>query len=142
MRRWILVLMIALLPVRGWVGDAMASAMVSDRLVATNSIAAHADPMRSAASSDAQDVAPDHADCHGKAAMAASSEAPAQPTAATTQDGDACGSCTACQVCHTVAMAVPVVTVTPVLPHHATPPAMGQQFASAVPARGFKPPIS
>ncbi len=139
MRRWLLVLMIALLPVRGWVGDAMASEMAGAQLNAINSIVAHADSTRATAGFATQSGAESHADCHGQAALAAAPDDAAQPLEHSTQD---CGSCTACQVCHTVALAAPDASATPVQRHHGTPPAAGQPFASAVLARGFKPPIS
>ena len=146
MRRWILIFMIALLPVRGWVGDVMAGEMAGAQLVAMNLIATHADSTGAAAELAPHSGATSHADCHGGTGMAdrAGAFTPAAPTSAhhASQDGDTCGSCAACQACHTLALAAPPSASAPVPPHHSTPPSLGKPFASAVPARGFKPPIS
>ncbi len=119
--------MIALLPLRGWVGDAMAAQMAMQQFTAAGMGQVH-------------DSADPHADCHGKTAAAS----PASIPAGETEDASVadCGSCTSCQVCHTVAMAAapdagPVTQMA-----HAAPPLPGMRFASAEPARGFKPPIS
>ena len=125
MRRLFIALMIVLLPVRGWLGDAMAMEMTQHALhagTAATAMAAH----------DAHGAVPD---CHGAAA-----ESPAEAPAAASHDG--CGTCTACQVCHTVALA----DVFPSQPARGAPhvlvPAPATGFISAEPAPGFKPPIS
>ena len=136
MRHLLLALMIALLPLRGWVGDAMAMEM------AARTVASLPD-----ASSAAQ--AHPHAACQGDDPVAASaaSPAPAHAMAHTGQSAGApitysdCGSCTTCEVCHSAA----VVTGFPDMPALplpvAVPAARPAVFASAVPAPGFKPPI-
>ncbi|MGE0332466.1 MAG: hypothetical protein AB7P37_17440 [Ramlibacter sp.] len=131
MRRWFLLIMIALLPIRAWVGDVMAADMVTQHIAAVQQVPLQAQPASPADSADP------HADCHGKAA-AASPALPAAGDAAATD----CGNCTSCQVCHSVAMAA-ASGVGPLAPvPHAAPPVRGTHFASAEPARGFKPPIS
>lgn len=131
MRRWFLLIMIALLPIRGWVGDVMAADMVTQQIAAVQQVPTQAQPAPPADSADP------HADCHGKAA-ATSPALPAAGDAAATD----CGNCTSCQVCHTVAMAA-TSGAGPLSPvPHAAPPVRGTHFASAEPARGFKPPIS
>ncbi len=132
MRHWFILIMIALLPIRGWVGDVMAAEMVTQRIAAVAQI-----PLQVQQQADA--AADSHADCHGKAAA---------HNTATPPEGDSntaavdCGNCTSCQVCHSVAMA-PAALADPVAPtHSAAPPLRGTHFASAEPARGFKPPIS
>jgi len=130
MRRWFVLIMIALLPIRGWVGDVMAADMVTQRLATVQQV-------QVVAQQPADATADPHADCHGKAA--AHSPAPATDSATTATD---CGSCTSCQVCHSVGMAT-VAGASPFVPApHAAPPVRGTHFASAEPARGFKPPIS
>lgn len=143
MRILLLALMIALLPLRGWVGDAMAMEMVASALHGTeNAIdfaATRADNTRAEARFEAQPVAMDHADCQGHMAMATSSDNPADDThQAHAAD---CATCAACQICHTVAL-------TPMAWHIGTyalpavqPQASSQHFASAECAPGFKPPI-
>lgn len=131
MRRWFVLIMIALLPIRGWVGDVMAADMVTQRIGALAQVPVMVHQPADTAAADP------HADCHGKAA--AHSPAPANETAVAAPD---CGSCTSCQVCHSVGMAT-VAGATPlVAAPHAAPPLRGTHFASAEPARGFKPPIS
>lgn len=127
MRRWFILLMIALLPVRGWVGDVMAADMLTQRL--------HTLAPAQAAPTQPADA---HADCHGKAVA----HNPAQPEASNAPDVADCGSCASCQVCHSLVLAA-ASGAAPVLPApHAAPPVRGMHFASAEPARGFKPPIS
>ncbi len=132
MRRWFILIMIALLPIRGWVGDVMAADMVTQRMAAAAQVPVQAQQPAPAA-------ADSHADCHGNAAADSPASQPAGDSNTAAAD---CGNCTSCQVCHAVAMAV-TPGVDPVAPaHSAAPPLRGTHFASAEPARGFKPPIS
>ena len=132
MRRWFILIMIALLPIRGWVGDAMAADMVTQRIAALAQVSV-------TAQKPADTAADPHADCHGKAA--AHSPAAEAGTEAAIPVTD-CGSCTSCQVCHSVGMATGASATPLVTAPHAAPPLRGTHFASAEPARGFKPPIS
>lgn len=131
MRRWFIFIMIALLPIRGWVGDVMAAEMVTQRIAALEQVPAMAQLAADAA-------ADPHADCHGKAAAHSPASSPA--TDPTTSAAD-CGNCTSCQVCHSVGLATVAGATTLVSAPHAAPPIRGTHFASAEPARGFKPPI-
>jgi hypothetical protein len=134
MRHFVLALMIALLPLRGWVGDAMAMELASETLEqpvsAIESGANHAHAMMVAADSDAKTLM--HADCQEHAPSPDDSS----------QAASDCETCTSCQICHTVAL-------TPTLPQLAAasvpaarPQAASTFFASAERAPGFKPPIS
>jgi len=131
MRRLVLALMIALLPLRGWVGDAMEMEMASVTMHLPVSV------MESGASSDhgsqpAADSDTDnalHADCPGHAAS---------------PDGDAqtvpdCGTCAAC---HAVALASSFPHVEPATLPAVQPPSVDPHYASAERALGIKPPIS
>lgn len=143
MRILLLALMIALLPLRGWVGDAMAMEMVASALHggenAIDFVATHADKTRVEARFESHPVPMDHADCPGHMAMATSSDNPANdPHQVHAAD---CATCAACQICHTVAL-------TPVAWHIGTyalpavqPQASSHHFASAERVPGFKPPI-
>ena len=116
MRHWLLALMIALLPIRGWMSDAMAVAM----------LAPPAHTMNQAGSPDAAPC-PDHA-------MA--SDTTASP------DGGGEHAHKSCDVCNGPAMALSapaLLALAPVLGLH-VPPA--EHFASSEPHRGIKPPIS
>ena len=123
MRLWVLVLAIVLLPLRGWLGDAMMLAPVQS---ATAGHAMHATP-----SADAHDM---HA-AHAPMDAGATHDSTDSPHAAHT-------TCDTCQFCHSVA-----VTAWPEVPMPAAAPAHGpiagaMRFASAEAAQGFKPPIS
>lgn len=141
MRALFLVLLIALLPLRGWAGDAMAVDMLAQPAVAIENVAVdavstgHKHPMH------AENAMTSHAQCmeHAPDAMA------------TGHTGDAHGApqqphhnnhCTTCQVCSVIPVALQAAV--PLLPVtlHSVPHYAGAAFASAEPARGFKPPIS
>ena len=145
MRHFVLALMIVLLPLRGWAGDAMATQMASNA-IAMESGAARAHEMSAGATfysqkeyAEASHAVP-HAvsDCHELPA--------AQPTgqgeAATAATSDHCGTCQACQACHTVALSPSAPTETA----SSTPPQLrpthAAAFTSAAAALGQKPPIS
>uniref|UniRef100_UPI0040361CB4 hypothetical protein n=1 Tax=Polaromonas sp. TaxID=1869339 RepID=UPI0040361CB4 len=131
--------MIALLPIRGWVGDVMATEMASPQAVqlhhATEMVAAQAHGTGAEA----------HVD-HASPDVSATTPA---PDCAGHGAGDSlpvangfCASCAVCQACHTVALS-PLMSSTPsarVPP--ALPRAPAARFASAIAALGQKPPIS
>lgn len=136
MRLLVLVLAIVLLPLRGWLGDAMMLAPVqtaaaghamhamADDAVATHTV--HATPSDDAHERHAAHAAMDHAPAHD----AANSGHGAHTT------------CDTCQFCHSVAVtAWPEVPLPAAAPAHA-PIADAMRFASAEAAQGFKPPIS
>lgn len=133
MRVLLLALMIALLPLRGWVGDAMAMDMMSEALHtpshAIKSVATDTHPARHSGHFEAH-----HADCAEHAAPAPTSDA------AGSHDGN-CASHAACQLCHSVALATPPLTLAPAALPLAAPPLALAGFANAELPRGFKPPI-
>jgi len=148
MRFLLLALMIALLPLRGWMGDAMATEMAASqgqaRQIAARTMASHA---HSAGETD-------HLH-HGMTAPEATQSAaqPDTPSASTSNpdcldhDTDTashgqCGSCPACQACHTVALSSAALTLRPVFHPFTLPASAAAQFASAEAALGQKPPIS
>ena len=116
MRLFLLTLMIALLPLRGWVGDAMAS---------KHSIA----EQQAVLATSVQDK------CHERHQHDAHEEA---RTADTTQAEEDCGNCTACQICHGLAL-----TAQPPLeqPRLRQPPDLTRLHISADPHPGLRPPI-
>lgn len=134
MRHFIFALMIVLLPLRGWAGDAMATQMAS-ATVATESVAVHAHIMGSTATIDPKSqVMPD---CH----ETVSGQPDSGKSASHKTGNDHCGACLACQACHTVALLpalleVPTVLVSPQLRPART------AFTSAAAALGQKPPIA
>lgn len=126
MRHIVLALMIVLLPLRGWVSDAMATEMASGGTshvqMGANAMANHSHPPM------VIETAPD---CAGHSAGAGAAETDAR-----------CATCAACQVCHTVALpyATTPSSAVSARPALSCPPAV--KFASALVALGQKPPIS
>lgn len=114
MRRYFLILLIALLPLRAWVGDSMAIPTSSTAGAASIAVAASSHCAEMMAGTDDTDKAAD--------------------TTATL-------SCTQCQLCHLLGLAVAEFTsLLPALPAARIIP-VPTHFASAEPAQGFKPPL-
>lgn len=127
MRILFLALMIALLPLRGWVGDVMAMERLGQALTAAPAAAVHGE-------------------CHEAQAhhgQGTAHEDMSQPAGhASGHDQADCSGCTVCQICHSVVLAsTPVPARTAELPT-AMPPSQVRLYASAEPVPGFKPPIS
>lgn len=122
MRRLVLLLiLIALVPLRAWSGDAMAIQMAAQAHVASAELAASPPAA--------------HTSCHEMQAESA-------PTPPTHNTPDPCATCASCQACFTVAVLVPATqSATQALPH-GLPQAANAHFTSAVLALGHKPPIS
>ena len=133
MRHLLLALIIALLPLRAWVGDAMAVSMMGH--TATSMVAAGAQP-----------DCPDHAgevplalslsaghDLHGSTHGTAEAQQPDHP-----QDHQH----SACDVCNGPAMALPTPAVPALAMAHGVLAPPAERFASTEPHRGIKPPIS
>lgn len=143
MRRFTFVLMIALLLLRGWMGEAMATGMALAPLQplpsATQTIATHAHQISAQAHFDHATAEPEafyeaqavH-DCSGGPA----SEDPSHAGPAH------CDACAACQACHTVALSPFAASAHAVFSARALPRAKAALFANADTARGQKPPIS
>jgi len=128
MRILFLALMIALLPLRGWVGDVMAMERLGQALTTAPVVAAVHGECHEMQQHQGQDDA--HEDMSQPAGHASGHA-----------QGD-CSGCTVCQICHSVALAsTPVPASAAELPT-AVPPSDVRLYASAEPAPGFKPPIS
>ena len=139
MRHLFLIIMIALLPLRGWVSDAMATGMAATQVeqtqaVATKILATHADAAGSKAHFDLETMMtaanPTAADCSGHALAAESHSADTH-----------CESCSICQACHTVGLSPAAAGVSAVFNLGTLPRAAAAQFASAQTALGEKTPI-
>ena len=143
MRIFMLALMMILLPLRGWMGDAMATEMATDQLHATHSIASSALTVGASATFFTKTESTHSAehDCHDTAAQTAVDAAGELLGSDTTPPVD-CSSCSACQSCHAVGLlalshptlssAVPTVKAT-----------TGHPLLKGVtPNPGLKPPIS
>jgi hypothetical protein len=135
MRRLLLALMILLLPLRGWLGDAMAMDLAAPAVQAVAVHVASAEPAHHGGAEHHADATtpPCHEDAQASAAAHDGGEHPA---------GHGHGHCTACQICHSVAAThggtAPAVSA----PRHAAPATAPARFASAEPRLVAKPPIS
>lgn len=127
MRRWFVLVLIALLPLRGWVGEAMAGEMLAQHLAAPKIVA----------SGQASMGADGHQDCMGHALPSDAGHPAASP-----QPGSDCPTCAQCQACSSVALALPPALSLPPVAPSVVPGEAPAHFASAEAARGLKPPIS
>ena len=134
--------MIALLPLRGWMGDAMATQMAVQALQvaqAPSSSSAEESPaaqpaLRSALAANAM-AAGIPADC-----LSHSSADAGQADSASTDAG--CENCSACQACHTVALSPSGLSHAAGILSGTHPAGAVTPFASAEAVSGQKPPIS
>lgn len=132
-------LMIALLPLRGWMGDAMATEMALAQLQHTAEIMA----------SHAQGTSAGADFYHEAGAPEAVQEGPVAHDCAEPASDDAfhagntyCGSCAACQACHTLALLPMATDLNALVSERTLPRAASTPFASAEAALDQKPPIS
>jgi hypothetical protein len=145
MRHLLLALLIALLPLRGWVGDAMATQMAAGQIQhsqsqehgqqhdATKTIADHQDGALAAGHFGHEETATSVAepDCAGHS------------TSGDTHSADGhCESCATCQACNTVALSLMGPDLSPVFQSLVLPLPAADHFASADAALRQKPPIS
>lgn len=147
MRFLVLALMIALLPLRGWAGEVMATEMASTQVVraktqaesATKLIASNANTHWTTGTFEGKKTVFEAAhtktsaigDCEGHAKVDEAASAVAH-----------CDSCPACQACHTVALSVSAVDLNFSFSSHTLLRPAAAHFASATAALGQKPPIS
>lgn len=120
MRLFLLTLMIALLPLRGWMGDAMTLE-------------------RSVSEHDAMTVASVQDNCHQISQHGMHEAATTSDPAHAQDDGD---SCTDCQICHSIALATTLLSTPTLQARMPQPLVLNRLHASADPAPGFKPPIA
>ena len=120
MRLFLLTLMIALLPLRGWVGDVMAmQTSVAEQQVAM--------------------VIPVQDNCH-EIQQHGMHEASVATDAAHAEED--CGNCTTCQICHSLALATALLPTPEAQARMPQPSVLSRLHASADPHPGFKPPIA
>jgi hypothetical protein len=136
MRHLLFAVLIALLPLRGWVGDAMATQMAAGKIqhqaaqIAAEAGHLHED-MEMAHTGHATETPALH-DCAGQPADGDNSHA---------ADGH-CETCAACQACHTVALTPAAPDLPPYFSASTPPLPVADPFASADAALRQKPPIS
>ena len=123
MRRIVFILMIALLPIRGWLGEAMATDMAAMNLIANQAINTMATGQKHNESS-----MPD-CDMHKNMDASQSEEVQTQST------------CNSCQACHATGLVNTIPVIQSVTARSVVPLAHIAQLASASIALGQKPPI-
>ena len=140
MRHLFLIIMIALLPLRGWVSDAMATGMAATEVQSKQQIAIkieanNADDAAAKANFDLETMTTE------TGLIAADCSDHAFGTHLHTADAH-CDSCSACQACHTVALSPAAAEASAVFNLGTLPRAAAAQFASAEAVLGEKTPIS
>lgn len=136
MRRCLYILLILLLPLRGLVGDAMATQMALPQAGAH--AVATAGPVH-----DGHAAEPAHA--HAASAALGAGDCAGhggQNESAGAHDASHCGECAMCQTCHTVAVMVVAEIPGAGQQHPAVPRLAATGFTSADRALALKPPTS
>jgi hypothetical protein len=147
-RRPFFFLLIALLLLRGWIGEAMATDMASVWLQpaqsATKTIATHAHESWADAHSGHRTVSSvAHHAGYGAGAMAGMGDCADQPLDSAAQPAGAhCGTHATCQACYTATPTTAAAQLAPVFSAPTRPGAAAARFASADAASSQKPPIS
>ncbi len=138
MRRFVFVILILLLPLRGWVGDAMATQMAVPTAVQHAAVAGvtgqmdhRAEPAQAHAPASAAQMA--DGDCAGHGGV---------NDASGLKDTAHCGVCTLCQSCHTVAVLQAHENPDAGQSRPAVPQLVAPGFASADRALVLKPPTA
>ena len=125
MRCLVLALMIVLLPLRGWAGDAMATQMATHMASTVVSSEAAADRTHEMSAAT---------DCAGHSASKQ-----ADSSVSKSANGE---TCQACQACHTVALSSSTAIDSVLFEAPSLPLVTAAQFTSADTALGQKPPIA
>jgi len=134
MRRCLYALLIVLLPLRAWVGDAMAMQMA----LQGSTVHAVATAHQPDSSPEPEEVA-GHAHAH---AVTSTPDCGGHASGETPTPHGQCQTCTACQACHNMVIPLPVVQFGGLHRLAFQLTAADQSFASADRALVRKPPIS
>ena len=138
MRHLLVALLIALLPLRGWVGDAMAIQMAAT--VAQSPVTVYVPDEHGGA---ARGSTHEHAASElNKATTAADCVGHTPSKNTSSSDTSHCESCVVCQACSSVALVLPSASADATLISLQIPLSAVQRFTSAERALGLKPPIS
>ncbi len=148
MRRFLFVLLVLVLPLRGWIGDAMAVQMAFSGSAHSTAAAeashsgdhAHAHDDHAIGHRIGSGSVHDHAAPGDKLAGAGGCDGHVGDDAIAAGNTDHCGTCAMCQTCHTVAV-LNVLAVPEYGPVRlAAPQLAAQGFISAERALALKPP--
>ena len=146
MRYLVLLVMIVLLPLRGWAGDSMATQMampkaitlsVSQIAIESGAAKAH----KNWATNTFEHQKQNKPDCHENTAGPSTIEVTASHGADSNHGGNFQGNCQACQACHTAALLPALLEISA----NSSSPQMRAThptFTSAAAALGQKPPIA
>jgi hypothetical protein len=144
MRRFFVLLLVCLLPLRAWAGDAMAMQMAQ-----SGGMAQHASAPAPAVNAAA------HGDCHGEGSQAQpDAHAPADatntsvdpagnelPSAGASEATPDCGKCIACDLCHATGVPTSAAVVANLVTHSQQLTVKSISFDSADALTQLKPPI-
>ncbi len=129
MRTWLLILMIALLPLRGWASGAMALSMQPSQAPSHAAVPCHGGVATLQSTTMVMDS-------HNGAAVHLANEGPGQ-------DGSLVhNTCSACDVCNGPALTQTLNTVQPAGPVMTLLSPRIERFVSALAQRSHKPPIA
>lgn len=135
MQRWLLLLVVLLLPLRGWMGHAMATEPV-EHAHAFVGVQAHAHAAGHGARAGHGHGCDDHAQ---SPAVPVDAAQPAADSASPQGHAD-CPTCASCQACSAVALSPAPSDPAATVFSHPRPQTAHAAFASAEPAHLFKPP--
>lgn len=140
MRHLILALMIALLPIRGWMGNAMAIDMAAG-------MAMQQALMAQGSTEGATPVSSSNAALQAAAAMPEDCPMGAQGQVEKSVEGGQAGdasscNCNSCELCLALATITFPTMATAAFTPHAEPPSHGTRFSNAERVFSLKPPIS
>ena len=146
MRRLLLILMIALLPVRGWASDVMTVASAAQQMNAIASVADYAIPTRAKAEFDGYFAAKPASsmpwDCPWRAKDVGPAAQDGIDTASNSASIRLCNGCNTCQLCMALATGVNLPVVDATVATYPVPLPGNSGFSSANLPPGFKPPIA
>ncbi len=151
MRVFVFALMIALLPLRGWAGEVMATEMASSQIMQARkqtesaiqniAVSAHNDWAKATFGSEKSAFPDENLPIAGY--MPAMADCEGHAKAGDAEPADAhCDTCSACQACHILALSVVGFNLSPTFSPRTQPRVAAADFDSATTALGQKPPIS
>lgn len=142
MRCLMLILMIALLPVRGWASDVMSVAHASQQLNTIELVATQAMQTRATATFNGYFEAKPASSMPWDCPMAAQGGGSAAPNPNSNPFKPLCHGCGTCQLCMALVTGYPMALVSATCLPQAVEQLATISFSSAERAPGFKPPIS
>ncbi len=140
MHRIFLILLIALLPMRGWIGDATAAQMASQAVVKGTFVLA--EEAGSATKTEANHAHMAGTSDHFHAEITIDCASHMANGSSPASDKEHCNTCGVCQVCNSVTLAMPSPVAATATIALWVPPYRSTRFTSADRALSLKPPTS